>query len=286
MDFPAYVVSTPFVFTAPEDRSRALLAAALAADPVLARIELAEHEDHQFRLEMLDTQEVPSGFALSLQALLDRVAPLFRGAFAVTVRDCATASDDRDTVLFVGENDADIKHLKRRLAVAAAVDALKAAGVDQADPVMSSLVREAGGAAVRNAEANGTESDQPATKGEVELELVVTVRYEANGVSVDELSDNLERLVRRGVGDGLLTGPTEAEVAAWDLEVNEIPDVGHAALVDFVDDRLGEGQWAATPRLLVELATQSRGKNLKEMVSEMQDLGFLDDEAEDPAPGA
>lgn len=285
MDFPAYVVSTPFVFTPPEDRSRALLAAALAADPVLARIELAEREDHQFRLEMLDTQDVPSGFALSLQALLDRLAPVVRGAFAVTVRNCATASDDRDTVLFVGADDADIKHLRRSLAVSAAVDVLKAAGVDQADPVMSSLVRESGDAAARNGGAHVAEPDQPVIEGGVELELVVTVRYEANGVSVDDLADNLERLVRRGVGDGLLTGATEAEVAAWDLEVNEIPDVSHAALVEFVDDRLGEGQWAATPKLLVELATQSRGKNLKEMVGEMQELGLLDDEAEDPAPG-
>ena len=50
------------------------------------------------------------------------------------------------------------------------------------------------------------------TEEAVELRLVFDVHIQPNGVGVDELKENLARLISHGLGDGWVTGPTPAEV--------------------------------------------------------------------------
>jgi hypothetical protein len=54
---------------------------------------------------------------------------------------------------------------------------------------------------------------------EDQLTLTVTVKYETNGVPIEELKRNLQGMVDRAIGEGLLTHYTEAEVVAWRAEV-------------------------------------------------------------------
>jgi ABC-type iron transport system FetAB ATPase subunit len=53
------------------------------------------------------------------------------------------------------------------------------------------------------------------------LELKLTVTYIPNGVSKEELIKNLASLVSVGMGDGLLTGDTPAEVDTHYYEIKE-----------------------------------------------------------------
>jgi hypothetical protein len=57
----------------------------------------------------------------------------------------------------------------------------------------------------------------------ITLELKLKVRYIPNGVPVETLKSNLESLVSIGVGDGLLTGETPAEVEVYYTSITEIP---------------------------------------------------------------
>lgn len=54
------------------------------------------------------------------------------------------------------------------------------------------------------------------------IRLVLEVDYELNGVTVDELKTNLQHLVSNGIGNGLLTGSSEAEVQHYTTDVQGI----------------------------------------------------------------
>lgn len=60
----------------------------------------------------------------------------------------------------------------------------------------------------------------PKEKETTKLCLIVEVEYDANGVPVDVLKDNLVAMVQREVGNGALTGETEAEVDKWNAYVS------------------------------------------------------------------
>jgi hypothetical protein len=49
----------------------------------------------------------------------------------------------------------------------------------------------------------------------ITLELKLKVTYLPNGVSENELRANLEQLVQAGIGEGLLTGESPAEVSSY-----------------------------------------------------------------------
>jgi len=91
---------------------------------------------------------------------------------------------------------------------------------------------------------------------QITLELKFNVTYDTNGVSVDELKDNLERLVRIGIGDGLLTWNSPAEVDSHSYSVVEVADSHWDNDPDFPvedwqsevsndDTRLGYREWVA-----------------------------------------
>ena len=60
-------------------------------------------------------------------------------------------------------------------------------------------------------------------KPRLTLELNFRVTYIPNGVPAEELRARLERLVEVGMGDGLLTGDTKAEVETHTFSTKDIP---------------------------------------------------------------
>ena len=60
-------------------------------------------------------------------------------------------------------------------------------------------------------------------KPRLTLELNLRVTYILNGVSQLELRTRLEKLVEIGMGDGLLTGDTPAEVETHNFSTKDIP---------------------------------------------------------------
>jgi hypothetical protein len=61
-----------------------------------------------------------------------------------------------------------------------------------------------------------------ARRNTLHLRLTLDVEYFPHGVAVGELKDNLYGLVQRGMGDGLLTGESTAEVDTHSAQVEEI----------------------------------------------------------------
>jgi len=54
------------------------------------------------------------------------------------------------------------------------------------------------------------------------LRLILDVQLEENGISESELVGNLEQIVANAMGNGMVTGPTEAEVIHYDVEIKRM----------------------------------------------------------------
>lgn len=77
----------------------------------------------------------------------------------------------------------------------------------------------------------------------VRMQLVLDVEYLLNGESPADLANNLESLVQRALGEGLLTGSTAAEVESHDFKVITLEDelVDRDAVRDFITDAIESG---------------------------------------------
>lgn len=53
----------------------------------------------------------------------------------------------------------------------------------------------------------------------MKLKLTLFVEYEPNGVTVEELRQNLQYVASNAAGNGLLTGSSDAEVVTWNATV-------------------------------------------------------------------
>lgn len=69
----------------------------------------------------------------------------------------------------------------------------------------------------------------------MKITLHVAVNYAPDDANADDLSTNLLDLIARAVGDGLLTGDTDATVQTWDAWTTGDDDV-------LVMDRWGTGR--------------------------------------------
>lgn len=52
------------------------------------------------------------------------------------------------------------------------------------------------------------------------LRMVLDVSYDLNGVDIAVMRSNLERMAERAIGEGMLTGNTEAEVDEYSMSVH------------------------------------------------------------------
>lgn len=64
------------------------------------------------------------------------------------------------------------------------------------------------------------------------IRLVLDVDYELNGVSVEELSQNIGHMVMQGIGNGMLTGSSDAEVITYATNISPRNNQSPALLED------------------------------------------------------
>ena len=76
---------------------------------------------------------------------------------------------------------------------------------------------------------------------EFTLCTTLTVGYNANGCSPQQLTDLLGQLVQRAAGDGDLTGDTPAEVTDYRWETQQHEVVAHDAIRDWLTSRVESG---------------------------------------------
>lgn len=62
----------------------------------------------------------------------------------------------------------------------------------------------------------------PAQSPSVSILLTLNITYTANGVPAKELKGNLEAMLEYAIGNGMLTGSTEAEVDSWTQSIDVI----------------------------------------------------------------
>lgn len=75
------------------------------------------------------------------------------------------------------------------------------------------------------------------------IRLTLDVEYDLNGVAVEEMSALLLRMVERAIGEGLLSGHTEAEVNEYAMDTEILPEqLTEKEVADFMLDRVENGQ--------------------------------------------
>lgn len=73
----------------------------------------------------------------------------------------------------------------------------------------------------------------------VTLRLTLDVTYDLNGENAVEMVKNLQRLCERAIGEGMLTGESDAEVEEHSMEVVIQPeDLTEDELADFMRERI------------------------------------------------
>lgn len=78
----------------------------------------------------------------------------------------------------------------------------------------------------------------------VELELKLNVRYALHGENATEMVARLQRMVETAMGEGLLTGESDAEVVEHALAVRIKPQpIAEEDLTDFFNQRMTDGIW-------------------------------------------
>jgi len=109
------------------------------------------------------------------------------------------------------------------------------------------------------------------------LRLTLDVAYDLGGESADEMRNRLYQMVERAIGDGLLTGYTEATVEEHSVEVKEMPEpLSEEDLAKFMARRITNNQIACED-IPVRLARYGLMDPL-DFIAEMR--GRMENEAE------
>jgi len=217
MTYTATLSGTPFLLRPSNDRDAADLVREIIqeeGDGYL--IDLDEEPDGRFTIGMLDTQEVGDAFHERVARIAERLGPLVIGAFELTLRNCDTASDDRDSAIFGGSSPQAVRRLQQDRAVTEAISLLHGAGVgtEVLQRVQGALMQEQKDyeVLVRAPETGATEVtiECRAEDEEHAIELAMT-RYPRGQVhSVRMTAPDSNGLIERALSMG--------------LEINEDPD--------------------------------------------------------------
>lgn len=89
-----------------------------------------------------------------------------------------------------------------------------------------------------------------ATPGIVNARLTLDVTYLLNGETAPEMLALLRRMCERAIGEGLLTGETDAEVDIWSMDVSTVPSTSdhealEAEIATFMQQRIEDGNLSA-----------------------------------------
>lgn len=84
----------------------------------------------------------------------------------------------------------------------------------------------------------------------VKARLTLDVSYVLNGEDPDDVLIRLHKRCERAIGDGMLTGETNAEVATWSIDVSVLPsadvsDALEAEIAAFMQQRIEDGNLSA-----------------------------------------
>ncbi len=123
--------------------------------------------------------------------------------------------------------------------------------IDKAADAFNVVFEQVHAAIEENAEVNGevlgkawVVRDPPAYTP-CRLRLTLDVAYDLGGESADEMRNRLYQMVERAIGDGLLTGYTEATVEEHSVEVKEMPEpLSEEDLAKFMARRITNNQIA------------------------------------------
>lgn len=58
----------------------------------------------------------------------------------------------------------------------------------------------------------------------MKLRLILDVEYTPNNATEEQLRGLLAHMVSHAMGDGWITGPTDAEVGSWDMRVHRVDE--------------------------------------------------------------
>ena len=76
----------------------------------------------------------------------------------------------------------------------------------------------------------------------VKIRLLLDVEYDLNGVDSAEMVQRLTRMCESAIGDGMLTGGTDAEVAEYSMDVTMYPaGIDEDEVADFMLKRIESG---------------------------------------------
>ena len=79
----------------------------------------------------------------------------------------------------------------------------------------------------------------------VKMRLILDVTYNLNGENAVEMASNLRKMCNRAIGEGMLTGETDAEVDESDIRVMILPEpLNEDAIAEFMRQRIESGDLA------------------------------------------
>lgn len=115
----------------------------------------------------------------------------------------------------------------------------------------------------------------PNSRAQVTMRLVLDVTYTPNGVDVASLQSMLESMCTRAIGNGMLTGHTEAEVDSYSADIRTLPEpLSEDDLASFMMDRIenGELDLSDIPTRLARYGLMEPGAFMTEMRERMEQL--------------
>ncbi|WP_230976257.1 hypothetical protein [Pseudothauera nasutitermitis] len=84
------------------------------------------------------------------------------------------------------------------------------------------------------------------TADTVKVRLMLDVTYLLNGEVLDDLLFHLHQQCMRAIGDGLLTGGSNAQVEQYEIDVSTRPiPLSEAEIADFMRQRIEDGNLSA-----------------------------------------
>lgn len=99
--------------------------------------------------------------------------------------------------------------------------------------------------ALEEANKQYSEAFALAPSSQVTLRLTLDVTYRLNGETVDEMVARLQKLCEQAIGNGMLTGESEAEVDEYSMEAKIQPEpLTEHELANFMLHRIESGEWS------------------------------------------
>lgn len=105
------------------------------------------------------------------------------------------------------------------------------------------------------------------------IRLTLDVSYTLNGASAQEMESNLSRMVDRAMGEGMITGHSDAEVVEHDITVKLVPEtVTEESITEFMHQRIANGDLEAmdVPNQLARYGLMDPVDFTNEMVERMR----------------